>query len=346
MDRLSRPSIFDTVPRFDPPVALRGYGAVYVGGAVSRIEAAHRDFTGRDGEPQTWTQSGHYLAGQLYAQIFLPAQSRSDRRIQFWHGGGLSGTQWERTPDGRRGWLQMALAEGFDTVVCDAAERGRSGIPHPEIVKEAPLFRSNEMAWHGFRIGPKNGYDPDLTQAVAYEGQRFPTGAFHAFASQFTARWPGFTRAVKSAYDDLLAQSETDNVIIAHSEGARYALEAALRAPKTVRAVVIVEPAGVPAMSEMRPDFRDIPVLALWGDYLARNKRWQSFHERFGCFVEDAGLTRCAQVDLNTVCGRGHSHFPMLDDGSEAVWALVSDWITGLEKADYKTTVSRRRTLT
>lgn len=342
MSSFAKHPLLDAIPSFDPPIALRGFGSRYFGGRIAHVDAEARAFATPDGETQSWPQSGHFAAGQLYTQFFLPAQARGDCRIQFWHGGGLSGAQWEQTPDGRPGWLQYALADGYDVITCDAAERGRAGIPHSKIVNEAPVFRSNELAWHGFRVGPEGGYHPDPSLAQPYDGQRFPTEAFHCFCRQFTARWPGFTETVQSAYDALLAEAGQDNIIIAHSEGARYALEAARRAPGAVAALVLVEPAGAPALTtdKSASGLANTPVLSVWGDYLNDSARWQCFIEQFENYTQMVGLSRHDRIDLNTQCSPGHSHFPMLDHGNEAVWRLISDWITtlSLDAADRITT--------
>lgn len=329
----AKPALLDNVPNFDLPVALRGFGGRYVGGRIAHVEAEARAFATPDGETRSWPQSGHFAAGQLYAQIFLPADARSDCKIQFWHGGGLTGAQWEQTPDDRPGWLQYALEDGFDAIVCDAAERGRAGIPHSKIVNEAPVFRSNEQAWHGFRIGPEGGYNPDPTIARAYDRQKFPTDAFHTFCRQFTARWPGFTDTIQSAYDALLSEAGQGNIIIAHSEGARYALEAARRAPDAVTALILVEPAGAPSLPDQQDvsGLTQVPVLSVWGDFLNASARWQCFVEQFENYTRTVGLSRHDRIDLNTRCSPGHSHFPMLDHGNDAVWRLISDWISCLE---------------
>ncbi len=44
-----------------------------------------------------------------------------------WHGGGLSGVTYETKPDGKPGWLNYFLRQGWDVYISDAMERGRSG---------------------------------------------------------------------------------------------------------------------------------------------------------------------------------------------------------------------------
>lgn len=323
-------SLIDTIPRFQSPVPLRGMGSCYLGGRTARVES-HPDAFIRNGEDTLqWEQQGHFSVGQLYAQVFLPLHARQNATLVFWHGGGLSGTQWEATPDGRAGWLQCALADGFDSIVCDAAERGRAGIPHPAFVGEAPVFRSNERAWSGFRIGPEGGYTPDPDKRVVYEGQRFPFREFDAFSKLFTARWSAFRDDVQAAYAELIGRAGEAIVLIAHSEGARYAQRCAAEFADRVTALVLIEPAG--ACLELSPDdrarLRDVPCLVVWGDYLDRNSRWQTLQGRYASFAKSVSFEAHTAISLNDLGMRGHSHFPMIDHGNTEVWRCVSDWIS------------------
>src|SRR5690606_10033 len=87
--------------------------------------------------------NGSYVVGQLYVQEYRLAQPRFPVPILLWHGGGMCGSQWEATPDGRDGWLWNFLSLGFDVLVSDAPERGRSPwLMNPEQSVDSPIFRS------------------------------------------------------------------------------------------------------------------------------------------------------------------------------------------------------------
>jgi hypothetical protein len=47
---------------------------------------------------------------------------------------------YETTPDGRPGWLQNFVLNGWTVYNSDAMERGRSGFPPPELIKGEPIF--------------------------------------------------------------------------------------------------------------------------------------------------------------------------------------------------------------
>src|SRR5215211_6754483 len=62
----------------------------------------------------------------------IPAQVKHAIPIVLVHGGGGQGTDWMGTPDGRPGWFQYLVAEGYKVFVVDRPGHGRSPI-HPEL---------------------------------------------------------------------------------------------------------------------------------------------------------------------------------------------------------------------
>jgi pimeloyl-ACP methyl ester carboxylesterase len=62
----------------------------------------------------------------MFVQYFLPSRSRHDVPIVMIHGGGGQGTDWLETPDGRDGWVDYFVADGFDVYVVDRPGHGRS----------------------------------------------------------------------------------------------------------------------------------------------------------------------------------------------------------------------------
>ena len=57
----------------------------------------------------------------------------------------MHGSTWETTPDGRPGWINLLLAQGYEVHVLDNVERGRSGFA-PGLWRDDPILRSQEEA--------------------------------------------------------------------------------------------------------------------------------------------------------------------------------------------------------
>jgi pimeloyl-ACP methyl ester carboxylesterase len=76
---------------------------------------------------------GSFVNGkQMYVESFIPAQVRHPYPIVLVHGGGGQGLDWMGTPDGRRGWTQILLEEGYKVYVVDRPGHGRSPF-HPDV---------------------------------------------------------------------------------------------------------------------------------------------------------------------------------------------------------------------
>lgn len=190
--------------------------------------------------------NGFYQVGQLYVQHFQLAAPRGRVPLLLWHGGGLTGVTWEDTPDGHPGWHAFFMCRGWDTYFSDAVERGRaSWARYPEINPGPPEHRPINQAWGMFRFGPDGGYNPDPAQRQSFPGQRFPVEAADQFEKQFVARWTTSNEMAQRAYDALVQQA-CPCVILAHSQSAQFAQQAALNAPDRVQALVLIEPAGAP----------------------------------------------------------------------------------------------------
>ena len=61
----------------------------------------------------------------MFVQSFLPANRRHALPVVMIHGGGGQGTDWLETPDGRDGWVDYFVADGWDVYV-DRPGHGRS----------------------------------------------------------------------------------------------------------------------------------------------------------------------------------------------------------------------------
>lgn len=269
--------------------------------------------------------NGTHISGQMYVQYFLQQRPRSPYPIVLWHGGGMTGANWESTPDGRPGWLQRLLEQGHDVYVCDAVERGRAGWSRwPEIYTQAPLFRTLEEGWDMFRMGsPIEHYAEGLP---THPGQQFPVEAFEAFASQWVPRWAGHEDMTLRAYDALLARIGPC-ALIAHSQGGGLALSMALRQPAQLRCVVALEPSGAPQAPVV--DTPAPPRLVVWGDHIEGHAVWTDYRSRVDAHAHQlrAQGVQADTLDLPQQGLRGNSHFPMLDRNSDDVLEQILRWI-------------------
>jgi pimeloyl-ACP methyl ester carboxylesterase len=101
-----------------------------------------------------------YVNGkQMYVESFVPAQVRHPYPMMLVHGGGGQGLDWMGTPDGRRGWAQILLEEGYRVYVVDRPGHGRSPY-HPDVNGPFPAQSLTLESLSG-RFTPPNAAAPD-----------------------------------------------------------------------------------------------------------------------------------------------------------------------------------------
>jgi pimeloyl-ACP methyl ester carboxylesterase len=273
--------------------------------------------------------NGDHMLGQAYVQVYKQAAAQTPWPVMLWHGGGMTGANWEATPDGREGWLQLFLQNGWDVCIADAMERGRaSWAIWPHLYAEPPLMRSMQEGWDMFRIGSPSGYASQSSLRQPHAGQMFPAEYFDRFACQWVPRWIGHEDLIMSAYEQMLDQVGPC-VLIGHSQGGGFALKAAAMWPEKIKAVVALEPSGAPEATIAVSQVTQVPHLIVWGDHFEQHPQWQRYRHTVMSYCEALRVQGVSvdQLLLADVGLAGHSHFPMLDRNSEAVYEKVSEWL-------------------
>ena len=69
------------------------------------------------------------MINQMYFQFMLPQAQNGKKHVPIGivHGCCLSTKSWQTTPDGRMGWDEYFVRQGFDTYMIDQVGRARSG---------------------------------------------------------------------------------------------------------------------------------------------------------------------------------------------------------------------------
>lgn len=317
-----------------PPLEVSEIGSFHVGGRVVRLEGLPlRERVSTPGGPVHHIDpNGEIIAGQAYVQYVRLARPKGTAPLLMWHGGGMTGANWETTPDGRPGWQMFFLRAGFDTYVSDAVERGRASFaPFPYVYPEAPYFRTGRELWEEtFRFGPAGSWHADPARRRAYPGLRFPVAAFDAFHAQCVPRWGCNDALTQAAYDALITRLAAGSIVLTHSQGGNFGLTAALHAPDRVRAVISLEPSGAPDPAQADVSrLGGVPHLFVWGDNWTDNAFWAHSRpgaERWRDALAGAGVD-VTWIDLPARGISGNSHALMADENSDEIAALVCDWM-------------------
>lgn len=316
------------------PLMVDEIGSFHVGGHMVRLEGLPlRERVSTPGGPVHHIDpNGEIIVGQMYVQFVRLAAPKATAPLLMWHGGGMTGANWETTPDGRPGWQMFFLRAGFDTYVSDAVERGRASFaPFPQVYAGAPYFRTAMEAWEDtFRFGPKGSWNADPALRRPFPGVRFPIDAFEAFLAQCVPRWGCNDVLTQAAYDELVARLDPGVIILTHSQGGNFGLTTASNMPGRIKAVISLEPSGAPDPTVADAGrLKQVPHLFIWGDNWADNPFWvksRPASERWRDALMAAG-SDVTWIDLPARGITGNSHALMCDDNSDAIAGLVLDWM-------------------
>jgi len=311
-------------------VVLSALGHFYVGArSVTITGAPSRPRVARQGlDPLTVDPNGVFTVGATYVSYAKLAHPRHRLPILMLPGGGLSGTVYETTPDGRPGWQWAFLRAGYSTFIADFDETGRSPWARvPEIDPLEPAFRNHAFLWEVFRIGPPNSYSA-AGGPRAYSDTLFPVADFTQFAAQAAPRFRLLPEAEAAALDALI-QRVCPCILLSHSAPGEGAMRAAQRWPRLVKAVVSVEPSGAP--TDVPKGFRT-PHLFIWGDHLAPNETdpdWNNEYQASAAYqrrLATAGVVS-NEISLPATGVHGNSHMLMMDRNSDAIARLITHWL-------------------
>ena len=313
------------------PIALKDMGSFHVGGreiTISGKPVREVTFT-VGGAPAKIDPNGVYQVEQMYVQYFVPANGRGSLPLLMWHGGGLTGVTYESTPDGREGWLNYFVKQGWTVYNSDAVERGRSGwAQYPDVFKGEPIFLTKENPFERFRIGAGAGsYNKDPAKMKMMPGSQFPAEGYDNFTKQGVPRWTTTDDAIIRAYTELV-DKVCPCIVLAHSQGGPFAFKVAQARPDKVKALALVEPAGFGDMATAGV-LKNTRILTVFGDYIEQDSRWPTIKGnvvRFLGEVTKAG-GKPEVIDLPNIGIKGNSHMLMMDRNNLEIAAVIQKWL-------------------
>ena len=334
------------------PIVLEDQGAFFAGGTVVTNPGTF--------DPINSTPDGQTIHGDhAYVQYQTPTNARN-LPLVMWHGGGQMGKTWESTPDGRDGFQNIFIREGWKTYILDQPRRGRaSRSVTPVTINPVPGsgMTGEQGIFVRFRIGiwpdyfPNVSFPQDPDSLEQWWRQQVPTTGtgggrdvtVDAVSAVFDKIGPGVL-LTHSASGILgwLTRIKNDNVTaIASYEPTGCAFpedEVPPPIPTTAGPV-----SGNPVSAADFDKLTTIPIQIIYGDFIPTSESnvpnldiWRGRMEMCQLMVDtlnahggDAELVHLPDVGLI-----GNTHFPMSDLNNAGVAALLSDWLKekGLDK--------------
>jgi pimeloyl-ACP methyl ester carboxylesterase len=221
------------VPAIDQSaVATRGY--FYVGGHYVGASEAGKDV----------------MQGQIYVEVLAPKDVRRPFPLVLIHGAGQTATNWMGTPDGREGWAEYFVEQGYVVYMIDQPMRGRSAWHPADGATRAFTVQQEEFQ---FTASEVVGTWPQAKKHTQWPGEGANKGrkgdpVFDAFyATQVeTVSSNEETQARNQAAVAALLDKIGPAIILTHSQAGPFGWLIADARPTLVKAVIAIEPAGPP----------------------------------------------------------------------------------------------------
>lgn len=302
-------------------LVLAKRGCFFVGGRTE-----FRDPNAAEPTATRWPP-GVIAIDHTYVEYQIPRELKSRYPILFVPGGSHTGVMYDTTPDGREGWYNSFTRRGFPCFQTDMPNRGRSGFESTQILvvrqgradaASLPVINrhSVESAWVGFRFGPKPG--------VPFDDCQFPLDYMDQYVRQMVPFFGGLGDDAKLVAG-LVAVFERigPSIVVAHSQGGRATLRAAVSRPDLIKAVVVLEPSA----PEPAEGLERFPIMWLVGDNYTAD-----FSEKFGdpgVFASSINARggRVQVIELPKLGILGNGHMMMMDRNSEELADLTERWI-------------------
>src|ERR1700744_3532683 len=219
------------VPAVDQSaVAQRGY--FYVGGK----------YVGEPGK--------EIMQGQIYVEVLAPRDVKRPYPLVLIHGAAQTATNWMGTPDGRKGWAEYFVEQGYVVYMIDQPMRGRSAY-HPGDGATRMFTTENEQ--FQFTAIESDGTWPGREKHTQWPGDGANKGKqgdpiFDAFyATQVeTVIAPEETEQRNQDADAALLDKIGPAIVLTHSQSGAFGWLIADARPKLVKGIIAIEPAGPP----------------------------------------------------------------------------------------------------
>jgi hypothetical protein len=275
----------------------------------------------------------------MYVRFMIP-QGNLKVPLVLTEGCCLSGKSYETTPDGRMGWDEYFVRNGYPVYKPDVVSRAASGFDQSKYndvqagvippASQSKFFRlSDEESWLIFRFGP--------TPGVPFPDTQFPVASVFKFSKQ-TIPFPLFPATTPSptpqALSDLAIQLN-GAVVFGHSGSGLNPLQAALINASGMRGLIVMEPATCNSTvwtDQQIATFATVPILTVFGDHLYQvpgANNWPAVLADCQAFVArvNAAGGNATMLHLPDAGLKGNSHMFMLDKNNLQVADLIIKWI-------------------
>ncbi|WP_299509867.1 alpha/beta hydrolase [uncultured Limnohabitans sp.] len=221
-------------------------GCASVSQQAGHASSAQRSFF-YVGGTYTGAPGKELMMGQMYVEKLQPKEVKQPYPLVLIHGAAQTATNWMMTPDGRMGWADHYLNQGYVVYMVDQPARGRSAW-HPDINGKLRMFTAQQLETL-FTASAELGKWPQAKSHTQWPGSgRRGDPVFDAFyATQVESlASDGETQTLAQKAGAALLDKIGPAVLLTHSQSGLLGWVIAEARPQLVKAIVAIEPSGPP----------------------------------------------------------------------------------------------------
>lgn len=322
--------------RSSTPLIIKEQGSFSAGGTVVTSEGTFDPL-----KPWYEVQGGQTRHGD-HADVFyqIPTDTKLNSMV-FLHGYGQSRRSWQTTADGREGFANIFLKNGYSTYLVDQPGRGDAG----QTIKPIQVSTTpDDQTWFTqFRIGQYPNF---------HEGVQFPKDkeSLDQFFRMMTPNTGSIDEATIVDAMSAVFDRSGDGILFTHSAGGAPGWKTAIK-NNHVKAIVAIEPGsfsfpegeapegnrggkGIPMDEFLK--LTKIPIIIYYGDYipegesdaysqnfwrdvLATARQWANVVNAHG---GDVSIVHLPEVGI-----KGNTHFIMSDLNNIEIANHISNWL-------------------
>ena len=183
------------------------------------------------------------MGGQMYIDVWEPAEITQPYPVVFFHGNGQTGVDWQQTPDGRPGWAYYLLEQGYVLYMVDYPARGRSAYVPGGVHGDLGIRTAAQLQTIWTNVEEMGNF-PLNDNHTQWPGEGKPGDPIFDNFIKTQVQFAGQSTTLARAASIELLEQIGPVILLTHSQGGGVGFGVTEGAPGLVKALITVEPGG------------------------------------------------------------------------------------------------------